>query len=191
MTGYLPLMPTSLGGPRPLMPTPLGGPRALPFPPVTAQQTQRSKTISGQKGCTHKSFARAVVIALYFFVTFLDLVRGIIHTFLYKIGINDISGLSTGDALCDDRLSSLMIAYGGANIESFLVRSYIFYVYARYGHGLDHVRVSSLAAALWYPITMIVSSIGGIDVGSAELPGRFAMLARSIVSIIILALTYI
>jgi hypothetical protein len=124
-------------------------------------------------------------------VTFLDLVRGIIHTFLYEIGINDISGLSTGDALCDDRLSSLMIAYGGANIESFLVRSYILYIYALYDQGLDHVRVSSLAAALWFPITILVSFAGSLDVGDAELPGRFAMLARSLVSIVIIVLTYI
>ena len=46
------------------------------------------------------------------------------------VGIQDISGLGTGDALCDARLSALMIAYGGANLESVIVRSYILYTYA-------------------------------------------------------------
>jgi hypothetical protein len=183
MTGYLPLMPTPLGRPKPLsMP---------PVPPVTFQEAPSPESATDQVRCTRKSSARAVIIALYFSVTLLDLVRGVIHTFLYEIGINDISGLSTGDPLCDDRLSSLMIAYGGANIESFLVRSYVLYDYAGYDRGVDYVRASSIAAAVWEPITRIVSSIGGIDVGDAELPGRYAMLVRSIVSLVTLILTYV
>jgi hypothetical protein len=127
---------------------------------------------------------------LYSAVTILDLIRGVIHTFLYESGINDISGLATGDALCDDRLSSLMIAYGGANLESFLVRSYILYDYARRDRGRDCVRVSSIAAALWFPATWVASSTGDIDVGNAELPGRYAMLIRSVVSLGTFLLTF-
>lgn len=145
---------------------------------------------TGRIGCTRKSFARAAVILLYSAVTILDLIRGVIHTFLYESGINDISGLATGDALCDDRLSSLMIAYGGANLESFLVRSYILYDYARRDRGRDCVRVSSIAAALWFPATWVASSTGDIDVGNAELPGRYAMLIRSVVSLGTFLLTF-
>lgn len=145
---------------------------------------------TGRTGCTRKSFARAAVILLYSAVTILDLIRGVIHTFLYESGINDISGLATGDALCDDRLSSLMIAYGGANLESFLVRSYILYDYARHDRGRDYVRVSSIAAALWFPATWLASSTGDIDVGNAELPGRYAMLIRSVVSLGTFLLTF-
>jgi hypothetical protein len=102
---------------------------------------------------------------------------------LYEPGLEDISGLATGDRLCDSRLAALMIAYGGANLESFLVRSYILFNYARCDHGRDLVRVSSIASASWAPITAIVSSIGNIDVGDAEVPGRYAMLIRSLLSL--------
>ena len=141
--------------------------------------------------CTRKSAARLAVVLLYAAVTLLDLARGITHTFLYETGIDDISGLATGDALCDDRLSSLMIAYGGANLESFLVRSYILYDYGRYDHGRDYVRASSLASALWVPATWIASAAGDIDVGDAELPGIYAMLIRSVVSLGTLLLTFL
>lgn len=145
---------------------------------------------TGQTGCTHKSFIRTAVMLLYLTVTILDSIRGVIHTFLYEIGINDISGLATGDALCDNRLSSLMIAYGGANLESFLVRSYILYEYARYDRGCDYMCVSSIAAALWFPATWVTSYTGGIDVGDADLPGRYAMLTRSVISFIIFLLIF-
>ncbi len=180
MTGHLPLIPITLGEPNPPS-----------LPPVAVQKTPPPEGATDPMNCTRKSSTRAVVIALYFLVTLQDLVRGVIHTFLYDIGINDISGLSTGDPLCDNRLSALMIAYGGANIESFLVRCYVLYDYAGYDRGIDYVRASSIAAVLWEPITRIVSFIGGIDVGGAELPGRYAMLARSIVSLVTLILTYV
>lgn len=138
---------------------------------------------TGRIRCTRKSYARIAVIVLYSSVTILDLIRGIIHTFLYEPGLEDISGLATGDRLCDSRLAALMIAYGGANLESFLVRSYILFNYARCDHGRDLVRVSSIASASWAPITAIVSSIGDIDVGDAEVPGRYAMLIRSLLSL--------
>ena len=83
-----------------------------------------------------------------------------------------------------------MIAYGGANLESFLVRSYILYDYGRYDRGRDYVRVSSVAAALWFPATWVASFTGDIDVGDAELPGRYAMLIRSVVSLGIFPLTF-
>ena len=140
---------------------------------------------------TRTSAARAAVLLLYAAVTLLDLVRGIIHTFLYETGIDDISGLATGDGLCDSRLSTLMIAYGGANLESFLTRSYVLYDYARHDHGPDYVRVTSIASTLWGPVTWIASSVGDIDVGDAELPGRYAMLVRSAVSLAALLLTFV
>ena len=129
------------------------------------------------------------IIVLYASVTILDLVRGVIHTFFYKNGLNNISGLATKDALCDGRLAVLMIAYGGANLESFLVRSYILYNYAGYNHGLDYVRASSLVSGLWYPVTFLVSC--SIEVGDAELPGRWVMLVRMIVSLVTLLLTFL
>lgn len=135
--------------------------------------------------------ARVAVIALYASVTILDFVRGVIHTFLYETGLEDVSGLATGDALCDDRLSAIMIGYGGANLESFVVRSYILYVFARYDHGRDLVRVSSIASAMWYPVTGIVSSVGNIDVGDAEVPGRYAMLVRAVASFGTFLLTFV
>jgi hypothetical protein len=57
-----------------------------------------------------------------------------------------------------------MIAYGESNLESFLVRSYTLYNYARYDQGRDIVRVTSV-------------------------PGRYAMLIRSVVSLGTLLLT--
>jgi hypothetical protein len=128
---------------------------------------------------------------LYSSVTILDVIRGIVHTFLYEAGLEDISGLATGDPLCDGRLAALMIGYGGANLESFLLRSYILYDFSRYDRGLDLVRVSSLASALWSPVTGIVSFVGDVDVGDAEVPGRYAMLVRSLVSFGTLLLTFL
>lgn len=139
---------------------------------------------------TCKSYTRILVIILYFSITILDLVRGIIHTFLYETGLEDISGLKTGNSITDGRLAALMIAYGGSNIESFLVRSYILYTYAFCKSGCEFVRVSSVASALFFPLTAVVSSFGNIDVGDAELPGRYAMLIRSILSFVTLLLTY-
>lgn len=123
------------------------------------------------------------IIALYLVCTALELIRAIMHTFLYKSALNDISGLATGDALCDNRLSAIMIAYGGANLESFLVRTYILAKYAFCECGLDLVCFSSLVAALWYPVVMSVSSMGKIDVGDADIPGKDIMLARSVLSL--------
>lgn len=147
-------------------------------------------SISIMNQCTRKSLARTFVILLYSAITVLDLVRGIIHAFLYEIGLNDISGLSTGDALTDGRLAALMIAYGGANLESFVVRSYVLYKYVRYNDGRDLIRVTSVACVVW-DVTRIVSSIGNIDVGDAELPGKHAMLIRSILSLVTLLLTFV
>lgn len=141
--------------------------------------------------CINKSCARVSIILLYLSVTILDLVRGIIHTFLYENGLNDISGLATGDVLCDGRLSAIMIGYGGANLESFLLRSYIFYCYTRYNNGRDLIRVSSVASALSTPITEIVSFTGNFNVGDAEVPGRYAMIIRSVASIVTVFLTFL
>ena len=71
-----------------------------------------------------------------------------------------------------------MIAYGGRT--SNLSHVYILYDYALHDRRRDHVRVSSIAAALWFPATWVASSTGGIDAGDAELPGRYAMLIRSV-----------
>lgn len=141
--------------------------------------------------CTLKSATRIAILVLYSSVTVLDLVRGVIHTFLYDTGLEDISGLATGDALVDGRLSALMIAYGGANLESFIVRSSILYMYARYDLALDLVRVSSVACVLWTPVTEIVSSVGDVDVGDAEVPGRYAMLIRALLSLGALLFTFV
>ena len=84
-----------------------------------------------------------------------------------------------------------MIGYGGANLESFLVRSYILYIYVRYNQGLDFVRVSCLAPPLWELVTWIGVSIGNIDIGDADVPGKTWMLIRTIVSLITLALTFL
>lgn len=138
------------------------------------------------------SRARIVIIVLYTSVTVLDLVRGIIHAFLYEVGLDDISGLATGDALCDGRLAAIMIGYGGANLESFLVRSYILYSYIhRHDGGRGLVRASSMAATLWAPLAETVSVIGDVDVGDADVPGRYAMLVRSVVSFGVFLLTLV
>ena len=137
------------------------------------------------------SARRNAILALYASVTLLDLVRAVIHTIFYKSGLDNISGLSTGDELCDNRLAAIMIAYGGANLESFLLRAFVLYAYARdNSRGRDLVRASSVASALWFPVTRIVSSVGKIDVGDADVPGKYAMLVRSIVSVSTLLLTY-
>lgn len=164
--------------------------RTVRQPPGTPQIVQTLDAESGHL-CTRTSVTRGAIVALYSSITILDFVRGIIHTFLYENGLEDISGLATGDALCDSRLSAIMIGYGGANLESFLVRSYIIYIFARYNRASDFVRVSSIAAALWSPVTAIVSSVGDIDVGDAEVPGRHAMLIRSVVSISTFLLTFL
>lgn len=138
-----------------------------------------------------KTWVKNAVIASYAAVTVLELTRGTIHTFFYETGLDDISGLATGDSLCDGRLAILMLAYGGANLESFLLRAYVLYIYARYGRGRDLVRVTSIASALWHPVTNIASSLGYTEVGDAAVPGRYAMLARSVVSLGTLFLTYV
>ena len=114
-----------------------------------------------------------------------------IHTFLYERGLNDISGLATDDRLCDSRLSAIMIGYGGANLESFVVRSYILYSYARYHRGVDVVRASSLAVALFAPVTGLVSlADADLDVGDADVPGRYAMMVRSAVAFVTFLLSW-
>lgn len=128
---------------------------------------------------------------LYSLLTVHELVRGFIHTFLYEEGLHDVSGLGTGDILCDHRLSLLMISYGGNNLETFIIRCAILYYYAKYDYGgYLFIIWSCVGSMLFTPTTMIVSSVGNIDVGDAQLPGKDGMLARSIVSgvIIILAL---
>lgn len=139
-----------------------------------------------------KCNVKVAIIILYSSVTILDFIRGIIHTFLYENGINDISGLSTGDVLCDNRLSAIMIGYGGSNFETFIIRVYILYIYTRYSRGRDLVRITSMASALFAPVTGIVSFIGNIDVGDAEVPGEHAMLIRrSVVSLGTFLLTFL
>lgn len=140
---------------------------------------------------TNKYCSRLLIVMLYASVTILDLIRGIIHTFLYEAGLNDVSGLSTGNSLCDNRLSAIMIGYGGANLESFLIRSYILYVYVRYDSGREFLRVTSMASVLCAPVTEIVASVGNIDVGGAEVPGRYAMVIRSVASLGTLLLTFL
>lgn len=134
---------------------------------------------------------KVVIILLYSSVTILDFIRGIIHTFLYENGINDISGLATGDVLCDNRLSAIMIGYGGSNFETFIIRVYILYIYTRYSRGRDLVRITSIASAFFAPVTGVVSFIGNVDVGDAEVPGKHAMLIRSVVSLGTFLLTFL
>jgi len=131
------------------------------------------------------------VVVLYFCVTLLDLIRAVIHTFFYRAGLETISGLATKQPVCDNRLATLIVAYGGANFESFIVRFYVLYMYARHDNGRSLVRVTSIAAAVWTPLTMLVTLVGNIDPGDADLPGRYAMLARCVVSLIIVGLTYV
>ena len=131
---------------------------------------------------------RISILVLYSLVTIHELVRGFIHTFLYEQGLNDVSGLATGDILCDDRLSVLMISYGGNNLETFIIRCAILYYYAKYDKGYLFIIWSCVGSMLFVPITMIVSSVGNIDVGDAQLPGKEGMLARSIVSGVIIIL---
>ena len=129
-----------------------------------------------------------MILVLYSCLTIFELVRGIIHAFLYRYGINVISGLATGDDLCDNRLSALMIGYGGANLESFIMHAFVLYTYAtsdKSDFKLGLIITSSSASALWAPVTMIASTAGNIDVGDAQVPGKDAMLVRSIVSLII------
>jgi hypothetical protein len=38
---------------------------------------------------------------------------------------------------------------------------------------------------------MLVALVGNIDPGDADLPGRYAMLVRSVISLIIFGLTYV
>jgi hypothetical protein len=130
------------------------------------------------------------VIALHVSVTLLDLLRGIVHTFFYNFGLDQISGLATGDVLCDDRLSVLMIGYGGSNLESFLLRSYALYVYATCRRGTGLMRVTCLAPVLWL-VTIPVAALSGIDVGDAEVPGRVMMCVRAAVSFLEFVLLYL
>ena len=161
---------------------------ALSSPQPTSGVLQRKQDDSQREPW---SCARVAIIVLYSAVTVLELLRGVIHAFFYDTGINDISGLATGDPLCDNRLSALMIAYGGANLESFAVHAFALYTYATGGRQAKNLlRATSAASALWEVVTRIVSAGGGIDVGDAELPGRQAMLARSIVSALVFLLTF-
>lgn len=142
---------------------------------------------------TWKEIIRISILVLYSLLVVHELVRGYIHTFLYEQGLNDVSGLATGDVLCDHRLSVLMISYGGNNLETFIIRCAILYYYAMYDKGYLFIIWSCVGSMLFVPTTMIVSSVGNIDVGDAQLPGKDVMIARSIVSgvIIILALVNI
>ena len=148
----------------------------------------RKKRFVQQTTC--KEIIRISILVLYSLLVVHELVRGYIHTFLYEQGLNNVSGLATGDNLCDHRLSVLMISYGGNNLETFIIRCAILYYYAKYDKGYLFIIWSCVGSMLFVPITMIVSSGGNIDVGDAQLPGKDVMLARSIVSgvIIILAL---
>ena len=178
---------SSLGETRLEVLSPLNGKQnKIAYGPIGASASQDADSQS-----TRKHYARLGIKALYASVTVLEFVRGFIHTFLYKNGLNDVSGLATGDPLCDGRLSALMVGYGGANLESFLVHSYILYSYVRYRNGVGFLRMSALAALMWEPVVRIVSSVGSIDVGDAEVPGRYAMLVRAIVSLVTLALTFV
>ena len=141
------------------------------------------------KQTTLKQTLRIIILVLYSLLTVHELVRGFIHTFLYEYGMHDVSGMGTGDSFCDNRLYVLMISYGGNNLETFIIRCAILYQYWKYDNGYRFIIASCVASMLFYPTTMIVSSVGNIDVGDAQLPGKDAMLARSIVSLCILILT--
>ena len=158
---------------------------ASPEPPAPWGRTKQDEE------STAGYYARVAIIVLYSMVTVFELVRGTIHTFFYEAGLHEISGLATGDALCDNRLGVLMVGYGGANLESFLIRAFVLYLYVRHDGCEDLVRVTSIASILWYPITAVVAAIGELDPGGAELPGWYAMLARSVVSLVIFSLTYV
>jgi len=138
-----------------------------------------------------KEIIRISILVLYSLLVVHELVRGFIHTFLYEEGLNDVSGLGTGDVLCDDRLSVLMISYGGNNLETFITRCAILYYYAKYDKGYLFIIWSCVGSMLFIPTTMIVSSVGNIDVGDAQLPGKEVMLARSIVSGVIIILAVV
>ena len=140
------------------------------------------------KQTTWKQIIRISIPVLYSLLVVHELVRGFIHTFLYEEGLNDVSGLGTGDILCDHRLSVLMISYGGNNLETFIIRCAILYYYAKYDKGYLFIIWSCVGSMLFTPTTMIVSSVGNIDVGDAQLPGKEVMLARSIVSGVIIIL---
>ena len=142
------------------------------------------------KQTTWKQIIRISILVLYLLLVVHELVRGFIHTFLYEEGLNDVSGLGTGDILCDDRLSVLMISYGGNNLETFIIRCAILYYYAKYDKGYLFIIWSCVGSMLFTPTTMIVSSVGNIDVG-AQLPGKDGMLARSIVSGVIIILAVV
>tara|TARA_B100000925_G_C21976154_1_gene460219 strand:- start:573 stop:1073 length:501 start_codon:yes stop_codon:yes gene_type:complete len=137
---------------------------------------------------TWKRIIRITILVLYSLLTVHELVRGIIHTFLYEEGLHDVSGLGTGDILCDHRLSVLMISYGGNNLETFIIRCAILYYYAKYDIGYLIIIWSCVGSMLFHPTTMIVADVGNIDVGDAQLPGKEAMLIRSIVSGVIIIL---
>lgn len=138
-----------------------------------------------------KEIIRISILVLYSLLVVHELVRGFIHTFLYEEGLNDVSGLGTGDVLCDHRLSVLMISYGGNNLETFIIRCAILYYYAKYDKGYLFIIWSCVGSMLFTPTTMIVSSVGNIDVGDARLPGKEVMLARSIVSGVIIILAVV
>lgn len=137
---------------------------------------------------TWKRTIRITIIVLYSLLTIHEFVRGFIHTFLYEEGLHDVSGLGTGDILCDHRLSVLMISYGVNNLETFIIRCAILYYYTKYDNGYLFIIWSCVGSMLFQPTTTIVSSVGNIDVGDAQLPGKEAMLVRSIVSGVIVIL---
>jgi hypothetical protein len=137
---------------------------------------------------TWKRTIRIIILVLYSLLTIHEFVRGFIHTFLYEEGLHDVSGLGTKDILCDNRLSLLMISYGGNNLETFIIRCAILYYYTKYDNGYLFIIWSCVGPMLFQPTTVIVSSVGNIDVGDAQLPGKEAMLIRSIVSGVIIIL---
>jgi len=155
------------------------------------RKTRFSKEEKITKQTTWKQIIRISILVLYSLLVVHELVRGFIHTFLYEEGLNDVSGLATGDTLCDHRLSVLMISYGGNNLETFIIRCAILYYYAKYDKGYLFIIWSCVGSMLFTPTTMIVSSVGNIDVGDAQLPGKDGMLARSIVSGVIIILAVV
>lgn len=140
--------------------------------------------------CTQCDCVQVTIIFLHACVTLFDLLRGIVHTFFYEYGLDQISGLATGDLLCDSRLSILMIGYGGANLESFLLRLYALYVYVTCNRAICLMRVTCLAPVLWLVAPLVVA-LGEIDVGDADVPGTIMMYVRAAVSLFTFVMLYL
>lgn len=166
-------------------------PAEVQMMPLKASMEEHLSPKNSPRQSSLKPCLRTVILVLYTCITILEAIRGVIHTFLYTYGLNDVSGLATGDSLCDNRLSALMIGYGGANLESLLLHAVILVAYLNQTSGLEFVVASCVGSALWTPITRLVSSAGNIDVGDAQVPGKDAMLVRSIVSLCILILALV